>query len=115
MICRVAMPVSDKKAWSRAVPVFFAREPVPPSVRHIRPPTLSAEEMDILCPGHSVVPWALSRYVVPDFFLVEKAFCRRRIFLFTALWNDLFCYFMYTIKRLQMKPEVASFVLGEVP
>ena len=32
------MLVGDRKARSRAIPVFFGLDPAPPSVRHARPP-----------------------------------------------------------------------------
>ena len=92
---RAVVSVSDWKARSRIAPVFLALDPAPPGVRQTRPPRQSAEELDILWPEHSAVSRTLSRSVVTDFCFGGNTFCRRAgTFLFTASWNDGFCYFI---------------------
>ena len=82
MLLRV-MSVSDRKARSRAIPVFFGLDPAPPSFRHSRPPNV----LDVLqarfllhrgrCPG----PLYLTCF--------GKAFCRRGgTFFFIACGNE---------------------------
>ena len=46
ILCRV-MWVSDRKARSRAILVFFGLDPAPPSFRHPRPPS-GADALDAL-------------------------------------------------------------------
>ena len=85
MLLRV-IPVSDRKARSRAILVFFGLDPAPPSFRHDRP-LRGADALDVLraryssssrrCPGSLYLTW------------FGKAFCRRgETFFSTACGNE---------------------------
>ena len=90
------MSVSDGRARSRTILIFFALDPAPLSLGHARPaPKLSAEAVDVFRPRHSPTSRTVSRSVVPGFCFGGKAFCRRLgTFLLTTSWNNGFCYFM---------------------
>ena len=81
--------VSDGKARSRTVPVFFALNHPPPPRRLTRPSSQAeCRKGDFLRPRYFPASRTVPRCAVPDFGFGGKAFCRRRrTFLLTATWN----------------------------